>query len=112
MSQILNASCIANVVTVEGKPVHANILSEGVKASTGLALIESDNVNYVTSNASDIKDLISSLTTLIQLVSDTFTAIGTGMTGPTTAPPASLPASIVALALIKTTLTTMGNTLK
>ncbi len=113
MSRIFDAECLANIVKIEGKPVTpATVLSQGVKSSTGVALMQGDKIHYVTSNATDIKDLISQLTDLIQLVSDTFAAIGTGMTGPTTAPPASLPTSITQLALVKTTLTTMKDNLK
>ncbi len=113
MSKILDASCVAQIVTVDGKPVAtALIQSQGTKSSDGVLLMEGDKQTYVTSNASDIKDLISQVTDLIQLVSDTFTAIGTGMTGPTTAPPGTLPTSITQLATIKSLLTVMKENLK
>ncbi len=112
MSKILPATCVGGVVKIEDKPVTATILSQGTKSSSGAALMEEESVTYVASNASDIKDLISQLTDLIQLVSDTFTAIGSGMTGPTTAPPGTLPTSITQLAAIKSLLTTMKDNLK
>lgn len=112
MSRILPATCSAGVVQVENKPVTATILSQGVKQSSGVALLEKDTLTYVASNASDIADLISQLTSLVQLLSDTLTAIGTGMTGSSTAPPPSLPTSITSLATVKTQLTAMGNNLK
>jgi hypothetical protein len=112
LSKILPASCVGSIVTVEGKPVQAAILSQGIKSSDGVALFEENEISYVTSNATDIKDLITKVTDLIQLASDTFTAIGTGMTGPTTAPPGTLPTSITQLATLKTALTLMKENLK
>lgn len=112
MSKIKPASCVSNVVKIGSFPVDATVLSQGVAPSSGLALIEEDNVTYITSNASDIHDVIAQVTNLIQLVSDTLTAIGSGMTGPTTAPPATLPTSIVNLATIKSTLSVMKDNLK
>lgn len=113
MSRILDATCVANVVKVEGKVVSpVTILSQGVKSSTGVALLESDKLTYVASNASDISDLISQLSTLVQSISDAFSAFGTAMTGSTTAPPATLSTIISGLASTKAALTTMGNNLK
>ena len=113
MSKILDASCQALIVTVDGEPVPTAVIqSQGIKSSTGLLFMDGEKHTYVTSNASDISDLISDISDLIQLISDTFTAIGTGMTGPTTAPPATLPASITQLALIKTALNLMKENLK
>lgn len=112
MSRALDATCESGAVKIQGKVVTATILSQGTKSSDGLAILEADKVTYVTSNASDIKDLISQLTSLIQLVSDTFSSIGTGMTGVTTAPPPTLPAAITQLAAMKSTLDTMKDNLK
>ncbi len=112
MSKILKASCLTNVVKVEGKSVQATVLSQGVKASDGIFVLDESEGTYVTSNASDINDILAQLSTLIQTVSDTFTAIGTGMTGPTTAPPVSLPTKITALATIKTALDAIKDHLK
>ncbi len=113
MSKILEATCVAGLVKIDGLPItDATVLSQGTKASTGAALLDEDKCTYVASNATDIADLITKLSDLVQLVSDTFSSIGAGMTGPTTAPPPTLPAAIVQLALIKTQLTAQGSNLK
>ncbi len=112
MSRILDATCENNIVKVEGKTVTATILSQGKKASTGVALLQGDKLSYVTANSSDLHDLIVKLSSLVQLLSDTLSAIGTGMTGPTTAPPGTLPTSITQLATAKSELDTMKDNLK
>ncbi len=113
MSKMIDGTCSAHVVTADGIAVEGvEVLSQGTKSSTGVVLLQEDKAKYITSNATDIHDLIAQLSDLIQLVSDTFSAIGTGMTGPTTAPPASLPASITQLATMKAALTAMKDNLK
>lgn len=110
--KFIDASCQNNQVTADGKVVPAEILSQGKKSSTGVMLMDEDKRAYLTSNATDIADLITKLESLVQLISDTFSAIGSGMTGPTTAPPGSLPTSITQLATIKSQLDTMKVNLK
>ena len=112
MAKFIDATCVNNQVTAYGKPVQAEILSQGKKSSSGIMVMEDSRRAYVTSNATDIADLITKLSSLVQLVSDTFSAIGSGMTGPTTAPPGSLPTSISQLATIKSDLDTLKVNLK
>jgi len=112
VARILDATCENNIVKVEGKTVPATILSQGKKASTGAALLQHDQLTYVTSNATDIKDLITQLSTLIDKIETTFTDIASGMTGPTTAPPPALTADLLAMTNIKTALDLMKDNLK
>ncbi len=66
MSKILPATCEAGIVTIEGHVITpATVISQGVKSSSGVALIEQDVVSYLTSNASDIKDLIQSVCSIL-----------------------------------------------
>ena len=108
MSKILPATCQANVVTIESHVIApSGILSEGVKASEGLALIEKDSVTYITSNASDIKDLITN-------IGDVLTKITTALTGidAVTTTPGSNAALITLITTAKTALVLQKDNLK
>lgn len=73
MTKVLPATCEASVVKIEGKVIAgATILSEGVAASTGVAVIEDEKVSYVTSNASDIKEALNKV---IDALTETKTAL-------------------------------------
>lgn len=103
MSKILEASCAAGIVTADNLPVAGSIiLSEGVKPSTGVLLLEEDKATYVTSSASDIKDLITNLETIIDQLVITLTAIDAVTTAP-----GSNAASIATLTALKTSLLTV-----
>lgn len=108
MSKVLNATCAAGVVTAASFPVTgATILSQGIRASTGLLVMDDDKKTYVTSNAADIHDAIVSLNTIIgQIVT-----ILSAHDAVTTAPGASA-AAIAALTALKTTFNATKDTLK
>lgn len=97
MTKLLDATCEAGVVTIEGQVVEAEILSQGTKSSEGSALIDRDKVVYLTSNADDIKKLIEDVTALVQQL----TLIVTGLDG-VTVPPGTQAANIVLLTTLKT----------
>ncbi len=67
MSKVLDATCNAGgVVTAEGSVVtDAVVLSEGMKASEGVLIMEDDKATYVTSNATDIADLIQAVSDIL-----------------------------------------------
>ncbi len=114
MSKALDATCDASsVVKVEGFTVTpVTILTAGKKASTGFALMQGDKVYYVTSNTTDIQDILTKLKTAIDKLADTLTDIGTGMTGITTAPPPTLAASVTLIKSYATDLDTIKGALK
>lgn len=114
MSKILDATCSAlGVVTSEGVPVtDCEVLSEGKAASTGLMFMEGDKARYLPSSATDIKDAIEQITLALTEIANTLTAIGGGMTGPTTAPPPTLAASVVTINSKVTLLNTLKAGLK
>lgn len=94
MSKILDANCVAGVVTSGGVPVPAaEILSEGVGPSSGVLILDEDLAKYVTSNASDLK------TTLDQ-ISQALTAIATALTAIDAKPVGILPPAPVAAAAV------------
>lgn len=113
MSKILEATCENGQVTAEGAQVPgATVLSEGVGASEGALLMEGDKKLYVTSNATDLKTTIEKVIAAINKIGTTLTAIGAGMTGPTTAPPGTLGADVAELTQIATELETLKGQLK
>ena len=107
MSKILSATCVDNQVKIEDLEVDATILSQGKKASTGVALVERDSITYFASNAEDIKDLISSLETIIAQVVTIATALDAVTVSPGTAA-----AAITALTTLKTQLGLTKDNLK
>lgn len=67
MSKILDATCAAGgLVTAEGSQVvEAEVLNNGDKASSGLLFMEGEKARYLTSNASDIADLIQAVSDIL-----------------------------------------------
>lgn len=103
MSKMLDASCVAGVVTSEGVPVPtATILSEGVGPSSGVLLLDEDKARYIAKISPDLKatieKLIDALTETASALNSTvsaFLSIASGMTGSTTAPPPTLAADLL-----------------
>ena len=112
MSRILDARCTAQIVTVEGLPVEAIVLTQGMGSSEGVALIDKEKVVYLTSNSDDIKETLVKVKTAILKIGELLTAIGAGMTGPTTAPPPMLPTGVAELTMIASELTILSEQLK
>lgn len=114
MSKILSATCDATgKVTAEGvQVVGAVVLSQGKQASEGVAVLDGDKVWYLTSSATDIKTTIEKLADALTKITTLFTAIGGGMTGPTTAPPPSLPTTVAEINAIGMELTQLKEALK
>jgi methyl-accepting chemotaxis protein len=106
MPRILSASCSGGVVTVEGHVLSmAQILSEGVGASSGIVTLDSANVTYIAKTSPDLKTAIEKtaaalddIAASIQQIALSLTSIGAGMTGPTTAPPPTLATDVATLA--------------
>ena len=107
MSKILVAQCNAQVVTVDGFPVEAEILSQGNKPSEGAALIQGEKVFYVTSNASDIKDILVQLDAILTQIVTITTALNA-----VTVPPGTATAQITALTTLQTQLALLQEGLK
>lgn len=108
MSKILPATCsAASVVTVENKPVQATILSNGKAQSTGVVLLEQDKSTYLTSNASDIHDLIVNIGSLV----DQIKLCLNGLDG-VTASPGSNAAAIAVVDTLKAQLLAQKDLLK
>lgn len=96
---MLDATCENGVVTCEGQEIDAEILSEGMGSSSGAVIVDKGTAKYFTSNASDIKDLITSLESIIQQVVLIATALDA-----VTVSPGSATALITQLTTLKTQL--------
>ena len=113
MSKVLEASCVGNVVTCEGLVLDgAEILSEGVGDSEGIVLIDGEKIYYIAKTTPDVADTIEKVAEMLTSIKLILTSIGSGMTGPTTAPPGTLVADLLALQLKITALETLGSNLK
>lgn len=101
MSKIIEATCNAlGIITADEFVVEeAETLSLGTKASTGVLLMEDDLVKYLTSNATDIQDLINRLVPIVDKIS----TIASGLDAVTTSPGGQT-ANIAALQVLKTDL--------
>ncbi len=102
MSKVLEAECEAGVVTIEDLPIaESTILSEGVGSSEGIAILQDEKVFYIPNATPDLKltiekaiDAINQIAQTLTTISGSLTAIGAGMTGPTTSPPPTLPVDV------------------
>jgi len=112
MSKTLNANCAAGVVTFDGSPVEAEILSEGVGESEGALILDKDKAFYIASNATDLKTTLEKISDALTQIGTTLTSIGAGMTGPTTTPPPTLATDVLQINLIVTELTALKGALK
>ena len=100
MPRVLNASCVAGVVTAGSLPVtEVAILSEGVSSSTGYLILDQDRKYYVAKTSPDLKTAINSLGSLLTNISTIMASIVAGMAGSGTAPPPTFAADKVALDL-------------
>lgn len=83
MSKVLDATCSASSkITADGiEVVGAVILSEGKKASAGVAVMDGDKVWYLTSNAADLKDAIDLAAQALTQAAAGLTAAGSGLDG-------------------------------
>jgi hypothetical protein len=109
LSRVLDATCSATgQVTAEGIVIPGvEILSEGTKASSGILILDGVKAYYLPSSATDIKDLITRLVSIVNQIQ----TIATGLDAVTVSP-GSNAAAIAALATLKTQLDTSKGSLK
>lgn len=79
MAKVLEATCVAGVVKVDGIVVAgAQILSEGVAASSGIVVIDLDRIYYVAMTTPDVKTTLEKMLAALGEVRQALTAIATG----------------------------------
>lgn len=112
MSKVLEATCVAGVVTSELVPVPAaDILSEGIGPSEGILILDEDNATYVTSNASDIKSALDSIASALTQIATALTLIDAKPMGVLPPVPAAT-ANVVAITAIQAQLSALKEILK
>jgi hypothetical protein len=78
MSKMLEATCVGGVVTQGGAPVPgADVLSEGIGASTGVLLLDDDQAVYVAKISPDLKSTLDGLITALTSISSALNALNT-----------------------------------
>lgn len=113
MSEIVDATCEASVVTADGVPVEiAEILSKGLGSSSGVLVIREGKAVYIANTVADLETTIDKLISALNQLVTIITAVGAGMTGPTTAPPPTLATDLAGLTTLATELTTLKGQLK
>ena len=123
MSRALEATVSGGVVKVGGLTITgAVIFSQGAADSSGILFLQDDKAYYFPNATDDLDSTLEQVITAlgkavdsINKIGTTLTAIGAGMTGPTTAPPPTLAtdvASLVTYAAAITTAKTELETLK
>lgn len=112
MSKVLNATCEFGLIKVESQIVDGEILSEGIGKSSGIVVIDKENLTYITSNATDLKETIVKLNDIVMKITEILTAIGSGMTGPTTAPPPTLATGVIEVTTMLVELNLLSEKLK
>jgi hypothetical protein len=112
-AKALPATCLSSVVTAMGFAVTpVTILSEGKGQSSGVLIMDGEQAFYIASNAGDLKTTLEKVASALTEIATTLTAIGAGMTGPTTAPPPTLPTSVTAINAVVTQLNALKEVLK
>lgn len=114
MSKILLATCDATgKVTCEGVQIpEAVVMSAGKQASNGLLIIEGGTVRYLALSVTDLETTLGKVSQALGKIGEILTSIGSGMTGPTTAPPGTLPTDVAALNSIKAEIDQLKGALK
>ena len=114
MSRIFEATCsAAGIVSIEGFSLtEVDVIGAGQAESEGIALIQGGKVFYIPSATSNLVDTIDQIISSLEAISEalnkvgtTFTTVGAGMTGITTAPPPTLPVDVAAITAKATELT-------
>ncbi len=127
MSKILEATCLAGVVTAKGVVIPGvEILSDGIGASSGILLIDEDKAYYIPESTPDLDDILEQIidaleqaktcfdqaVTALDQTASVFTETFLGMTGPTTAPPPTGATDVAAIVTASAAITTAATSLE
>ncbi len=113
--KLLTASCIAGVVTAEGKPIiGATVLSEGLGASSGILLLQDDDGKiYIAKTTPDLDSTLQQVITALDNVAQALSAIDVKPVGGAGSAPAPAAATnIAAITAAKAALTALKAILK
>jgi Cu/Ag efflux pump CusA len=107
MARLIEASCEGGVVTVSGRTITAEILSQGVESSLGVVILDGDKAFYIANSHEDIKEVIEDVVGLIDQVQ----TVLTGLDGVTVSP-GSQAAAIAQLGVLKDTFESKAEALR
>jgi len=111
--RILEATCLAGNVKINGVLVPGvDVLSQGTKQSSGVAILDGDKVKYLVLAFDDLSETLNQVSGVLSTIASTLTAIGSGMTGSTTAPPPTLGASVSQINSVASALSALKDNLK
>jgi hypothetical protein len=106
VAKALAATCLANVVKIGQLPVEvAEVLSQGVASSSGIVILQDGEAFYIANISGDLKDVLTTLTSLLTNVVTVLTAHDGALGGTQAATIASITTAI-------STLTTKKENLK
>lgn len=77
------------------------ILGEGKGPSSGIVILDGLDRTYIPTVTGDIKTTIEKVIAALDEIAPALQAIGGGMTGPTTAPPPTLPTYVASINSVK-----------
>lgn len=103
MSKVVVAECVAGVVKVGGFPVDATILTAGTGSSSGIAVLQNDELYYIASNTTDLDTTLAKVIDALTKIGEGLTQIGTSLTsiaavtGPVWTPPPTIAADVVTI---------------
>jgi hypothetical protein len=76
MSKVIEATCVAGVVTADTVPVpDAEILSEGVASSSGVLVMDEDKATYIAKTSPDLKETLDKLASALDNIASALSAI-------------------------------------
>lgn len=112
MTKMLEATCVAGVVTADGVPVvSAEILSEGVGASSGVLFLDEDQAKYIPKTSPDLKTTLEKIASALSSIASALTTIDGKPTG--TLPPApAAAASIAQISAVQVEISALKEVLK
>lgn len=120
MSKILAASCQSGVVSIDGVVLpDAEVLSEGVAASTGVAVLDEDTAFYLAKISPDLKSLIEQVVDVLTQVKTALDKTASALTtvdakpvgGTGSAPAPGAAADITAISAASTQIDTLKTNL-
>lgn len=76
MTKVLEATCVAGVVTADGVAVpEADILSQGVGESEGVLILDESDAKYIADTSDDLKSTLDNLIDVLGDIASALTSI-------------------------------------
>lgn len=90
MSKMLEATCVAGIVTADGIPVvEAQVLSEGMGSSSGVLILDGSEAKYIAKTSPDLKLALTQISTALTNIAAALTLLDAKPLGTLPAAPAA-----------------------